>query len=116
MCEGLYSRVETRVVMNGAKSRWFGVEGDLRQGCLLSPLSMGMLKELERAQLGVEDHWCGAIVYVDDIVLVADLGVELQTMLEVVQAYVMRWRMKFNSRKSMIMVVQEGWWNELENW
>ena len=30
---------------------------------------------------------------------------ELQTMLEVVQAYVMRWRMKFNSRKSKIMEV-----------
>ena len=37
--------------------------------------------------------------------LVADPGMELQTMLEVVQAYVMRWRMKFNSRKSKIMVV-----------
>ena len=38
----------------------------------------------------------------DNIVLVADSGVELQTMLEVVQAYVM-WRVKFNSRKSKIM-------------
>ena len=33
------------------------------------------------------------------------LRMELQTMLEVVQAYVMRWRMEFNSRKSKIMVV-----------
>ena len=30
VCEGLYSGVETRVVMNGAKSRWFGVERGLR--------------------------------------------------------------------------------------
>ena len=30
MCEGLYSGVETNVVMNGAKSRWFDVERDLR--------------------------------------------------------------------------------------
>ena len=29
-------------------------------------------------------------MYEDDIVLVASLGVELQTMLEMVQAYVMR--------------------------
>ena len=27
VCEGLYSGVETRDVMNRAKSRWFGVEG-----------------------------------------------------------------------------------------
>ena len=61
-----------------------------------------MVEELEKAQLGVklEDLWCGALMYVDDIVLVADSGMELQTMLEVVQAYVMRWRMNFNSRKS----------------
>ena len=37
--------------------------------------------------------------------LVADSEMELQTMLEVVQAYVMRWRMKFNSRKCKIVVV-----------
>ncbi len=44
-------------------------------------------------------------MHVDDIVLVVDSGMELQTMLEVVQLYVMKWRMKFNSRKSKIMVV-----------
>ena len=27
VCEGLYSGVETRDVMNGMKSRWFGVLG-----------------------------------------------------------------------------------------
>ena len=57
--------------------------------------------------LGVklEECWCGALMYAEDIVLVADSGMELQTMLEVVQAYVMRWKMKFNSRKSKIMAV-----------
>ena len=44
-------------------------------------------------------------MHVDDIVLVADSGMELQTMLEVIQAYVMRWRMKCNRRKSKIIVV-----------
>ena len=44
-------------------------------------------------------------MYADDIVLVADPEVELQTMLAVVQAYLMRWRMKFNSRKSKFMVL-----------
>ena len=44
-------------------------------------------------------------MYADDILLVADSSMELQAMLAVVQAYVMRWRMKFNSRKCKIMVV-----------
>ena len=65
------------------------------------------MEGLERAQLGVnlEECWYEAPMYVDSIALVAYTGIELQTMLEVVQAYVMRWRMKFNSRKSKIMVV-----------
>ena len=53
----------------------------------------------------LEEHWCGALMYADDIVLGVDSGMELQNMLEVVQAYVMSWRMKFNRRKSKIMVV-----------
>ena len=32
-------------------------------------------------------------------------GMELQTMLEVVQAYVIRWRIKFNNKKGKIMLV-----------
>ena len=108
VCEGLYRGVETRVVMNGVKSRWLCIEMGLRQGCPLSPLlfniyMMGMVEELERAQLGVE-RWCGALMYADNIVLAADSGMGLSTMLEVVQVYVMRWRMKFNDRKSKIMV------------
>ena len=53
------------------------------------------MEELERAQLGVKLKEClfGALMNADDIVLVADAGVELHTMLEVVQMYVMWWRM-----------------------
>ena len=42
-----------------------------------------------------------------DVVLVADSAAELQAMLDVVEAYVSRWKMKFNSRKSTVMVVGE---------
>ena len=64
VCEGLHSGVEMRVVMNRVKSRWFGVERGLRQGCPLSPLlfniyMMGMVDKLERAQLGVKLEDCG---------------------------------------------------------
>ena len=46
----------------------------------------------------------GTYVYADDV-LVADSGAELQAMLDVVEVYVSRWKMKFNSRKSKVMVV-----------
>ena len=40
-------------------------------------------------------------------------------MVDVVEAYVSRWKMKFNSRKSKVMVVgkrEEGSRSELEDW
>ena len=65
---------------------------------------MGIVEELERVQLGIklDDCWRGAHMYADNIMLVADSGMELQTALEVVLAYVMRWKMKFNRRKSKV--------------
>ena len=36
VCEGLYSGVEMRVVLNGGKSRWLEVERELRKGCPVS--------------------------------------------------------------------------------
>ena len=44
-------------------------------------------------------------MYVADIVLVTDSGMELQTMPEEVLAFMMSWRMKFNSKKGKSMVV-----------
>ena len=98
VCEGLYTGVEMRVLLNGEKS-WFVVERGLRQGWPLSPLLfiflMGMAEELERTQLGVklEGCWCRTLMYTDDVLV------------DLVEAYLSRWKMKFNSRKSKIMVV-----------
>ena len=47
----------------------------------------------------------GVVLCADDVVLVEDSGPELQAMVNVVEAYVSRWKTKFNSRKSKVMVV-----------
>ena len=107
VCKGLDSGVEMRVVGNGGKSRWFMVEKGLRQRCPLLPLLfniylMGMAKELARAQLGVklDGCWCGVLMYADEFWW--QTRAELQVMLDVVEAYVSRWKMKFNIRKSNV--------------
>ena len=52
-------------------------------------------------------------MYADDIVLLAEIGDELQEMLDVVGHYAQEWRFCFNARKSKTMVVgansEESW-------
>ena len=113
-CEALYEGVEGSVLMDNEQSRRFSVEEGLRQGCPLSPLLysiyvMGMVEELEKKGVGVkvDGMWCGALLYADDIVLIADSSAELQKMLDVVGGYANKWKFRFNVRKSKVLVVGE---------
>ena len=53
----------------------------------------------------VSGVWCGALLYADDIVLIAESGEELQKMLDMVGRYAELWKFRFNARKSKVMVV-----------
>ena len=52
----------------------------------------------------VEETLCGGLLYADDFVLLAKDQVNLQVMLDV-EKYTMKWRFRFNSKKSMTMMV-----------
>ncbi len=89
------------------------MEKGLRQGCPLSHLLysiyvMGMVEKLEEGDLGVKEgeEWCGALLYADDIVLLAESPKELQRMLDTMGQYAEEWRFTFNARKSKSMVVE----------
>jgi hypothetical protein len=49
-----------------------------------------------------------ALMYADDIVLLADSAEELQEMIDEVQEYCTKWRMKLNTKKSQVMVFNSG--------
>ena len=113
VCKNLYEGVEAEasVLLGGECSRWFEVEAGLRQDCPLSPVLssvyvMGMLKDLEEKGLGIEVEgiWCDELLYADDILLLARDQMELQVMY-VVEKYAMKWRFRFNSKKSNTMMV-----------
>ena len=54
--------------------------------------------EEKRLGIEVEEVWCGELLYVGNIVLLARDQVELQVILDVVGNYAMKWRFKFNSK------------------
>ena len=66
-----------------------------------------MAEELERSQLGVELEgcWCGARMLM--MFWWQTRGQSCRLLLNVGEAYVSRWMMKFNSGKSKVMVVEK---------
>ena len=103
--------MEVSIALDGQQSRWFKVENGLRQGYPLSPLLysidvMGMIEKLEEG-LGVKegDYWCEALLYADDVVLLAEFPDELQKMLDMMGQYTEEWKFSFNASKSKTMAV-----------
>ena len=84
------------------KSRWFGVERGVRQGFLFVSTSVKYLYNVNGGGIRMSSAW-ERTIGVELLCMWMALswwqtrGMELQTMLEVVQACVIRWRIKFNS-------------------
>ena len=78
---------------------------------MLSPLLYALfindlVKELSALNLGVEigGKKLSALLFADDIVLLAENKKDLQRMLDVVAGYAKRWRFELNPKKSQVVV------------
>ena len=71
---------------------------------------------MEKPQLGVKLKGVGAGHYICcNVVLVADSGAELQAMLDVVDAYVSRWKISLTEERARSGSGEEGSKSELED-
>ena len=108
--KGTYSTVQCCVRVNGLYSEWFRVENGLKQGCLLSSLMFNLyindliicVKDLG---LGVKIDGTNVsmLCYADDIVLISDPAVKLQTMLDTLNEWCNTWKMDINTDKTKVM-------------
>ena len=98
---------------NGHVTDWFQIHSGVRQGCILSPLLYALfindlVKELNALNRGVEiaegEKKLSALLYPDDIVLLAENKRDLQRMLDVVAGYAKKWRFELNPKKSQVVV------------
>ena len=110
-----YSKASSSVLHSGAHSHTFPLLQEVRQGAILSPLLYSifvdeLLDILSQSGYGamVGDNYCGAPMYVDDLALIADSPGDLQAMLDIVSSYACKWRYRFNTQKSAIMVFGEA--------
>ena len=110
-----YSSSTSAVLWNSHISRSFRIRQGVRQGAILSPLLYssfvdGLLDQLSASGHGVyiDDVFCGAPMYADDLALVSDSAEDLQDMLDITSNYARLWRYQFNASKSAILVFGES--------
>ena len=97
------------------KQQQFQAKQDVRQGAILSPLLFSvyvdnLLDKLASSGYGVslDSMYCGVPMYADDLALIADSEVGLQSMLNIVSSCALVWHYEFNAQKSSVLVIGES--------
>jgi exonuclease III len=107
----LYSDTRACVLLNGQTTREVRMRQGVRQGCPLSPILFNyfineLAKELRESGAGltIEGLDLGALLYADDVILMAESQEKLQALVDVVDRFCRKWHMDINLGKSKIMV------------
>ena len=99
---------------SGSQSEALPLEIGVRQGCPSSPILFNLfindlIDELEMGEEGVDipgvDAKTGALLFADDLVMLADSEEKLRTMVERLEAWCRRWEMKVNAGKCGVMEI-----------
>lgn len=108
--QALYADVRCVVDVNQAFTDWFTVNNGVKQGCILSPTLFAMfiddlVSEINSKQAGVECQTCSisALLYADDVVLLAPSAGNLQCLIDVVAGWCAKWEMNINTTKTNIV-------------
>lgn len=109
--KNMYINVESSVLLGNNKTEWFKIMVGLRQGCVLSPLLFNLFindlqKELQSINKGVwmDSYKLSMLYFADDIVLLAESKDDLESMLQIVFNYSIKWRVKLNDDKCNVVV------------
>ena len=109
--DGLYCRV----LWNGSYSEWFNVTAGVRQGGVLSPDFYGLYVDelfhiLESSGTGCYflNRFAAALMYADDMALIAPSLKGLQTLLSLCERYCIDWDIKLNAKKSKNLSFGKG--------
>ncbi len=116
--KGVYRDIRLSVLVDGDHTRLVPAAQGVRQGCPISPALFDVFVDelvsmLKRRKLGLAfghsdagiRRKVTALMYADDVLLMADSATELQDMVDVVHEFCNKWRIEVNCKKSQVMVV-----------
>lgn len=107
--KAIYRDVKCRVNINNQLTDWFDVDNGVKQGCLLSPTLFALfiddlVSELNKhVGLVCGSRLLSALLYADDIVLLAPSPKDLQRQIDVVTAWCLKWGIKINVTKTNVI-------------
>ena len=106
----LYDGVQCCVRVNGLKTNWFTVNCGLKQGCNLSTLLFNLfindlVDTINSTNIGIDidGESVAALLYADDLVLLATWEQDLQIILNVLNDWCDKNRMTINENKSNVV-------------
>ena len=108
----MYDITQSAVLLEGEVSEQFNIGQGVAQGCSMSPILFSifinqLLDEVEKAGIGItvkKDVKVGGLMFADDFVGLTTNAEDLQTLINIVQGFRNKWRLKSNIKKSAVMV------------
>src|SRR3981189_1773985 len=109
-----YKNVTVRVRVNDVESDWFESKVGVRQRDTLSPLLFnifinGIVEKVKESGLGVKigSETMSVLLFADDMILVANMEVELGNLVYKVKQYCDKWLLEVNVNKTKVVVVSK---------
>ena len=108
--KAMYTKTLSCIKINNFLTNWFEVNTGVKQGDTLSPTLFAiyindLAMEIKNLSLGINinDTIVSILLYADDMILVGNSEIELQTMLSTMYDWCKKWRLNINASKSNII-------------
>ena len=108
--QSLYQNVKCTVRVNDQQTDWFDVNCGLKLGCIVSPMLFNLfISDLTRhindvcSGISLGDTPLSILLYADDIVLIADSEIKLQSLLTRLDQWCKQWGLVISANKSKVI-------------
>ena len=113
--KNIYQQTQCAVKINGKSTKYFAYEKGVQQGNPLSPLLFNLFindifEELKNdSQITLDDqNMIHALMYADDLIIMATSPEELQKSLDKLSVYCEKWKLSVNIKKTKCMTFSKG--------